>query len=152
MVSSRSVEVSDEARDEFLGNGGTGVISFNAAESDDAPYARPVSYGYDPSDTTFFFRLAFGPESEKREVVGASAPVTFVVHDRGDEGWQSVVASGRLERVTEAAIDSDVVQAIRRVHIPLVDVFERHPRELEFEFYRLVADSVSARKEAQAES
>ncbi|KTG08464.1 flavin-nucleotide-binding protein [Haloprofundus marisrubri] len=151
MASSRSVEMSDEARDEFLGNGGTGVVSFNAVEANGPPYSRPVSYGYDATDATFFFRLAFAPESEKHDVVGSSAPVTFVVHSHADEGWQSVIASGRLEKVTEAAIDSDVVQAIRRVHIPLVDVFERHPRELEFEFYRLVTDSVSARKEAQTE-
>jgi hypothetical protein len=39
---------------------------------------------------------------------------------------------------------------MRRVHIPLVDVFERHPRELTFRFFKLAVDDVSGRKEAQS--
>ena len=42
----RSVRMNENERDEFLDRGGTGVISFDTPD-DDAPYSRPVSYGYD---------------------------------------------------------------------------------------------------------
>jgi hypothetical protein len=149
MTDPRSIEMDDEERNEFLGAGGTGVVSF-PTDADDAPYSLPVSYGYDEADGDFYLRLAFGPETEKDDVVGDRAPVSFVVYDQTDEGWRSVVATGRLEEVTEAAIDSDVVQAMRRVHIPLVDVFGRHPRELTFRFFRLSTTDLSGRKEARS--
>jgi hypothetical protein len=149
MTDPRSIEMDDEARNEFLGTGGTGVVSF-PTDADDAPYSLPVSYGYDEADGDFYLRLAVGPETEKDDVVGDRAPVSFVVYDQTDEGWRSVVATGRLEEVTEAAIDSDVVQAMRRIHIPLVDVFDRHPRELTFRFFRLSTTDLSGRKEARS--
>jgi hypothetical protein len=139
----------EDERNEFLGAGGTGVVSVSRG-ADEAPYSLPVSYGYDETDGAFYLRLAFGPDSDKAEVVGGRQPVSLVVYDQRDDGWRSVVVTGRLEEVTEAAIDSDVVQAIRRVHIPLVDVFDRHPRELTFRFFRLSADRISGRKEARS--
>ncbi|WP_142859120.1 pyridoxamine 5'-phosphate oxidase family protein [Salinigranum halophilum] len=147
MDSTRSVQMNDDERMEFLGTGGTGVVSF-ATDEGEPPYSLPVSYGYDAEDDGFYLRLAFDTDSEKDGVVSENRPVSLVVYDQTDAGWQSVVAAGRLEEVTEAAIDSDVVQAMRRIHIPLVDVFERHPRELTFRFFRLVTTEVSGRKEA----
>jgi hypothetical protein len=149
MTDLRPVEMDDEERNEFLGTGGTGVVSF-PTDADDAPYSLPVSYGYDEADGDFYLRLAFGPETEKDDVVADHTPVSFVVYDQTDEGWRSVVATGHLEEVTEAAIDSDVVQAMRRIHIPLVDVFGRHPRELTFRFFRLSTTDLSGRKEARS--
>ncbi|MFB6131024.1 MAG: pyridoxamine 5'-phosphate oxidase family protein [Salinigranum sp.] len=145
MEGDRSAEMSDDERDRFLGTGGTGVISFSAG-ADGPPYAVPVSYGYDPVTSRFYFRLAFGPESGKRRVVGR--PASFVVYGRTDAGWRSVRATGTLEEVTEAAMDSDVVDAIRRVSIPLVDAFDRHPREVTFRFFRLLPDELTGRREA----
>jgi hypothetical protein len=151
MDDTRSVRMSDEERAEFLETGGTGVVSFPTA-ADDAPYSFPVSYGYDPEGGEFYLRLAFGPDTEKGDVVDDGQRASLVVYDRDDDDrWRSVVVTGRLEEVTEAAIDSDVVQAMRRVHIPLVDVFERHPRELTFRFFRLSATEVTGRKEARSD-
>lgn len=146
----RSVEMNEEERAAFLGTGGTGVVSAPAG-ADESPYSRPVSYGYDATEGEFYFRLAFDPESEKTGVVGDRRPVTFVTYDQTEDGWKSVVVTGRLKEVTEAAIDSDVVQAIRRIHIPLVDLYERPPRELDFRFFQLATESVSGRKEAHSE-
>jgi hypothetical protein len=109
-----------------------------------------VSYGYDPDSGGFYLRLAFDTESEKDDVVAADRPLSLVVHGQTDDGWRSVVVTGHLEEVTEAAIESEVAQAMRRVHIPLVDVFDRHPRELTFRFFRLVVDELSGRKEAKS--
>jgi nitroimidazol reductase NimA-like FMN-containing flavoprotein (pyridoxamine 5'-phosphate oxidase superfamily) len=148
MDNTRSVRMADEERDEFLGTGGVGVVSFPTG-TDEAPYSLPVSYGYDAADGTFYLRLAFGPDAEKGGVVADGQSVSLVVYDRPEDRWRSVVATGRLEEVTEAAVDSDVVQAMRRVHIPLVDAFERHPRELTFRFFRLSPAEITGRQEAR---
>ncbi len=63
----RSVQMNDEERNEFLGRGGTGVVSFDTS-GDEPPYSLPISYGYDAETETFYFRLAFGPETGKDDV------------------------------------------------------------------------------------
>ncbi|SFK81483.1 hypothetical protein SAMN04487950_1227 [Halogranum rubrum] len=151
MEDTRSVQMNDEERDEFLGNGGTGVASF-PREADEPPHTIPVSYGYDSESGDFYFRLAFSPETEKADIVSDRKPISFVTYDETDAGWRSVVVSGILREVTEAAIDSAVVTAMRRVHIPLVDVFDRNPRELDFRFFRLDPDELHGKKEARTES
>ena len=77
MTTETSVELEAEERDEFLGDGGVGVISFSTG-GEEPPHSIPVSYGYDAVETTFYFRLAVGPDSQKGDVGDRS--VTFVVH------------------------------------------------------------------------
>lgn len=151
MADTRSVTMNDEERDEFLGAGGTGVVSFPQG-ADESPYTLPVSYGYDAENGDFYFRLAFGPDTSKGEVVTDRTPISFVTYEDTDAGWRSVVATGKLHEVTEAAIDSEVVTAIRRIHIPLVDVFDRNPRELEFRFFKLDPKEFHGKKEARTEA
>lgn len=148
MEDARSVQMSDEERDEFLGRGGTGTVSFDTS-GDEPPYSLPISYGYDPETGTFYFRLAFGPETGKGDVVDADHPVSFVTYSDTESGWRSVVATGQLEEVTESALDTDIAEAIRRVKIPLVDVYDRHPVELHFRFFRLTPTEVTGKKEAR---
>jgi hypothetical protein len=143
----RSVRLDGDERDEFLSPGGTGVISFD--RGDEAPFSIPVSYGYDVESGDLFFRLANDPDGEKGLFLSGRPAVSFVVHRETDDGWRSVVATGRLEEVAEAAVDSSVVEAMRRVRIPLVDVYSDHPRTVEFEFYRLRPDELTGRKEAR---
>ncbi|MGM0590213.1 MAG: pyridoxamine 5'-phosphate oxidase family protein [Halobacteriota archaeon] len=145
----RSVQMSDDETDEFLQAGGTGVISF-PSDAGEPPYSLPVSYGYDTASGNFYFRLAFGPDTQKQSVIG-EGPVSFVTYDHTDDGWRSVVATGELEEVTEATIDSEAFEGLHQAQIPLVDVFDRHPRELTFKFYRLVSSAVTGRKEALTE-
>jgi nitroimidazol reductase NimA-like FMN-containing flavoprotein (pyridoxamine 5'-phosphate oxidase superfamily) len=142
--------MSDTERDEFLEAGGTGVVSF-ARGSDDPPYSLPVSYGYDAEDGEFCLRLAFGPDSRKVGLVGEQTPVSLVVHREQESGWASVVVTGHLSEVTEVALDSSVAAALRRIEIPLVDVFDRHPREYEFRLFRLVTDEVSGKKQVPSD-
>jgi nitroimidazol reductase NimA-like FMN-containing flavoprotein (pyridoxamine 5'-phosphate oxidase superfamily) len=147
MADIRSVTLDGDARDEFFGRGGTGVVSF-ARSADEAPYTVPVSYGYDAEEETFYFRLSVDSEREKAVFVDRRSPVSFAVYDTADGEWHSVVATGRLEEVTEAAIDSEAVEAMRRVEILLVDVFDHHPRTVEFGFFRLAPDELTGRREA----
>ncbi|WP_458209974.1 pyridoxamine 5'-phosphate oxidase family protein [Haladaptatus sp. NG-SE-30] len=144
MESLRWVQLSEEERDEVLGRGGTGVISFSTVD-DDPPFTIPVSYGYNADTETFYFRLAFPDDSTKLEVV--ERPVSFVVHHQTDAGWRSVVATGQLEEMTEMPYDSVAIQGMWAVQIPKVDIFDRPRDEITFREFRLVLETLSGRKE-----
>jgi hypothetical protein len=146
MSSPDPIEMDEAERDEFLGNGGTGVIAFSTT-ADDSPHAVPVSYGYDATEQTFYFRLAVAPDSEKGDVDGRS--VSFVTHGSESGKWRSVVARGRLERTTDEAIATETLQGLDRVRIPLVDIFGRPTGDVPFEFYRLAPDELTGRKESR---
>lgn len=148
MASYRSVSMDDDELYAFLGREGTGVLSF---ARDDESYSLPVSYGFDDGNERFYIRLGFGTDSEKARFKDATARVSFVVYSHTDEGWKSVVARGRLEEVTEAAVDGDLVRALRKSDIPLVTIFDQPLRELDFQLHRLVVDELTGRKEAQTD-
>ncbi|WP_224333485.1 pyridoxamine 5'-phosphate oxidase family protein [Haloprofundus halobius] len=144
----RWVQMSGNELDEFLDRGGTGVISFGQGV-DESPFTVPVSYGYDAETGGFYFRLSFPPESTKAEVI--DRPVAFVTQDRTDEGWRSVVATGRLEDVTEAPYESSAVQGLWAVQIPEVDIFDRPPEEIAFREFRLDPETLTGRKEVKTD-
>ena len=146
MADTSSVEMDKGERDDFLGTGGTEVISFSTA-TDDAPHSIPVSYGYNETESTFYFRLAVESESNKGDVAGRA--VSFVTHEHEDDGWRSIVARGRLEESTDESIATETLQGLERVHIPLIDIFGKPPREVPFEFYRLVPEELTGRKETR---
>lgn len=138
-------EMEATERDEFLGVGGTGVISFSTAERS-PPYSLPVSYGYDAIEETFYFRLASESDSGKGDIV--DRPVTFVTHSQDDDDqWKSVVAKGTLESVEMDGISTQTLDGLQRVEIPMFDMFEEPARLVSFEFVRLVPDELTARKE-----
>ncbi len=141
----RSVELDSDEIDSLLGTGGVGVISF-ADEGE--PYSIPVSYGYDADADGLYVRLAFGPESEKRRFVDDGETASLVITDETPTGWQSVVAKGPLSEVTEMALDPQAAKSVHKVRIPFVTIYDREASELEFELYRLDAETVTGRREA----
>ena len=147
MATLSSVAMDESEVAELLGRGGTGVLSF-ATGPDEPPYSIPVSYGFDGASGAFYFRLAFPSDAGKADVV--DEPATLVVYERPEERWRSAIATGRMEEVTEADYDSSALQGMWRVQIPLVDIFERDPREVTFRYFRLVPDRLTGRKEAPA--
>jgi nitroimidazol reductase NimA-like FMN-containing flavoprotein (pyridoxamine 5'-phosphate oxidase superfamily) len=142
------VTMSVEDRDAFLGTGGTGVLSLSTDEVA-APHAIPVSYGYDPVESAFYFRLAVGSDREKGDLDGRAA--TFVVYGQDlqdeDGDWQSVIAKGRLTDIERDEVATDSLAALDRVDIPLVDIFGAPTTDVSFQFLRLVPDELSARQE-----
>lgn len=140
-MSTTSAAMGDEERDEFLGQGGTGVLSLSTDEG--PPHTVPVSYGYDSAEATFYFRLAVGESHSKGSLPGRD--VAFVTFDRTDEDWHSVVAEGRLEDVEREGIGTATLEGLHRVEIPLVGIFEHPTREVDFQFYRLVPDELTGR-------
>lgn len=149
MSDTSSVEMDAEERNGFLGTGGTGVISFQST-GDEAPHSIPISYGYDAAESTFYFRLAIESESSKGDVAGRA--VSFVTYGQEDDGWRSIIARGRLEESTEKSIATETLQGLERVHIPLIDIFGTPPKEVPFEFYRLMPEELSGRKEVRTET
>jgi nitroimidazol reductase NimA-like FMN-containing flavoprotein (pyridoxamine 5'-phosphate oxidase superfamily) len=149
MSDTEAVEMGADERDAFLGTGGTGVISFPSPD-EESPHSVPISYGYDSSKTTFYFRLAVGPDSEKGDV--SSRQVTFVIYGQQAETWRSVIVKGRLEETTEASVATESLEGLQKVHIPLVDIFGRPVKEVPFEFYRLVPDEMTCREESSTVS
>lgn len=138
-------EMDDEELEEFLGNGGTGVMSL-ATGVETPPHSIPVSYGYDATSETFYFRLAVDPDSEKGDPT--ERPVTFVTYGQREGTWRSVVARGRLEETDEQSIATETLEGFERVQIPLVDIFGRPPRDVPFRFYRLIPEKLTSRKES----
>ena len=144
------VTMDDAERDEFLGVGGVGVLSLSHENGEyEPPHSVPVSYGYDEHEETFYFRLSVGADSEKPPLTDRA--VTFVTYDTVDDQWHSVVASGRLERTTDSDISTESLAGLDRVGIPLVDIFGRPTADVQFEFYRLVPDSLTGRRELSPE-
>lgn len=135
----------DDERDEFLGRSGTGVLSLSRA-GDDPPHSVPVSYGYDPVEEVFYFRLAVGEESGKANPTDRGT--TFVTYGERDGRWKSVVASGRLVSTTDESVSAESLAGLERTdQIPIVDVFGEPPGRVEFEFYRLDPDRLTGRAE-----
>lgn len=144
----RWLQMSEQEIHEFLGQGGTGVISF-AIERDTPPVSIPVSYGYNEDVEAFYFRLSIPPDSRKADLVERG--ISFVTYDETDEGWQSVVATGELEAVGEAPYASSTVQGMWGIDIPKVDIFERPREEMTFRDFQLVPERVTGRKEIESE-
>jgi hypothetical protein len=147
MGSLRWVQMMDGEIDGFLGEGGTGVISLSR-DGGSPPFSIPVSYGYDGSSGDFYFRLSMPPDGGKAEVL--DGPVTFVVHAHTDEGWRSVVASGRLEATADLPYESTAVQGMWAVRIPEIDVFDRPPEDVTFRTFRLAPERTTGRKEVRS--
>ena len=147
MTGLRWLQMPEPELNDFLDNGGTGVISFATGEGE-PPYSLPVSYGYDADSSHFHFRLGITPNSDKGKFL--DRPVSFVTHDETDEGWCSVVATGELEDLTDEPYDSPAIQERWNVSIPLVDIFEVPPKDVTFHQFRLDPDKLTGRKDVNS--
>lgn len=122
---------------QFLESQETGVLSL--ADGDDG-YGVPVSFVYDEADDRgphIYFRLGFAPGSTKRRFVDASDTVSFVVYDRTESGWKSVVARGALEEVSARTLDAIIGEAVRGLDIPYFSVHDRPIDQLNLSLARI---------------
>lgn len=145
MGTADTAELPPDERDDFLGTGGTGVLSLSTPDGD-PPHALPVSFGYDAVETAFYFRLATGGDSEKGTLDGRA--VTFVTHGEREGVHCSVVAQGRLASTTDEDIATEALAGLDRVHIPYVDVFGKPTAEVSFSFVRLDPTTLTTRRES----
>lgn len=130
---------------DFLAARETVVLAIARAGS---VYAIPVSFAFTDDGPAVYLRRGYGPDSQKRTFVEAGDEASFVVYDATDAGWQSVVAEGHLEPVSESQLDNTIEEAINGLDIPFFAI-HRHPRgELEFTVVRLAVDKLSGIVEA----
>ena len=144
MADDSPVTMDQSECDALLGEIDTGVLSLTTPP-EDPPYSVPVSFGYDPVESVLYFRLA-----EDRNGKGTldGRAVSFVTYAQTDGDWQSVVARGELERTTKEGIELDTLEGLERAHIPIVDIFGEPVSDVEFEFFRLVPETLTGRTEA----
>jgi len=125
---------------EFLDSQHTGVLSL--ADGDDA-YSIPVSFDYDEDEAAVYFRFGYAADSQKRRYLDAVDTASFVVYDRTDEGWQSVVMEGPLARASESSLDSSIVEAVDGLDIPYFRVHHRPSGDMDFNIVRLDATKLT---------
>jgi nitroimidazol reductase NimA-like FMN-containing flavoprotein (pyridoxamine 5'-phosphate oxidase superfamily) len=124
----------------FLAERHTGVISL--ADGGNA-YSIPVSFDYDEGQTALFFRFGYGPDSQKRQFLDVVETASFVVYEREDGLWKSVVVEGPVRSVSESNIDASIVEALDGLDIPYFQVHHRPSGDMDFEIVRLDATKVS---------
>ncbi|MCU4751848.1 pyridoxamine 5'-phosphate oxidase family protein [Halobacteria archaeon AArc-curdl1] len=134
MASTQHTQMDSLEIAEFVENQQTGVLSL-AHENDS--YGIPVSFVFNEEDQNVYLRLGYGQTSTKREFVDAVDRASFIVYDHTDEGWKSVLARGRLERLAESSLDSSEVEVIRNLHIPYFQVFDTDFEDLEINIVRI---------------
>lgn len=130
-----AVEIAD-----FLDSRSTGTLSL-ANESD--AYAIPVSFDYDVDTRSVYLRLGFGPNSQKRRFLDGTDHVSFVVYDRTDEGWKSVVVEGTTEELSGTALGSAIAESLEDLDIPYVRAHDRSGEQLEFSIVRIDPTSLT---------
>ncbi|MDZ7702682.1 MAG: pyridoxamine 5'-phosphate oxidase family protein [Halobacteriales archaeon] len=131
---------------EFLSGQGTGVL---ALAKDASVYAFPVSFAYHEDGPKLYFRLGYGPDSQKRAYVEGADEATFVAYDHTEAGWKSVLAEGTLEAVSGSKLDTSVEEAVKGLQIPYFQVHREPSADLEFAIVRLDVDKLSGIVEAQ---
>ncbi len=146
MTDPESVQMTEAECESLLTQTNTGVLSLTT-DAGEPPHSLPVSFGYDTATAAFYFRVADDPDSKKGDLEHRA--VSFVTYDHeGENGkYWSVVAQGTLERTTDGDIATEALAGLERVSIPFVDIFGEPPSEVNFEFYRLVPDRLTGRKE-----
>lgn len=145
MTNPDAVRMDSDQRNEFLGRSGTGVVSLSTAQGD-PPHSIPISYGYDPVEEVFYFRLATDGDTEKGELDDQA--VSFVTYGEHDGRWKSVVAQGRLLATTDESVSRETLEGLERIPpIPIIDIFGGPTSQVDFEFYRLDPDRLTSRIE-----
>ncbi|WP_439025837.1 pyridoxamine 5'-phosphate oxidase family protein [Haloarchaeobius sp. DT45] len=134
MAGKRTVDMTRDEMDAFLGQKGTGVLS---VANEDVPYSFPVSYGYDTDACEFYLRLGFREGSTKTDYVDEPCPARLVVYDEDGERSESVIATGDLVEIPRADLTPDIVAHLGDARTPEFDIWDETKEELDFSINRL---------------
>lgn len=145
MTISEETEMGKSEISEFLGQQETGVLALADDESVD-PYAIPISYGYDAESGKFYMRLVSTPESEKREFLSSSPSARLVVYEEADPTYESVIATGTLEKVDPSELSVEQIEQYGQAKRPLFEIWTEPRRDLDIELYVLDAAELSGRR------
>ncbi|MXR52539.1 pyridoxamine 5'-phosphate oxidase family protein [Halovenus sp. WSH3] len=88
----------EESVDDCLSAQSTGVLGL---PDEQAPYLLPLSYAFDGGDN-LYFTYVLGESSRKGELTAQADLARFLVYEASSQfRWQSVLLTGRLDRVDE---------------------------------------------------
>ncbi|SDZ79109.1 hypothetical protein SAMN04488065_0338 [Haloplanus vescus] len=121
----------------------TGVLALARA---DEPYAVPISYGYDADSRQFCMRLVSTSGGEKRRFLTDSPKVRFVVYEEGETTYRSVIATGRLEALSQADLTPDHIERFGAARRPLFEMWNESKSDLDIQLYELAPDELSGRR------
>lgn len=143
MTLDQETELSPAETDALLARHETGVLSL---ARDDEPYAIPVSYGYDADARRVYLRLVTTPDSEKRRFLVDAPRASLVVYERDDDGYRSVVATGRLSEVERDDLTVEHVEQYGDAKRPLFEMWDESRPHLDVTLYRFDPDDLGGRR------
>lgn len=145
MPFARETEMTPAETDAFLGEHETGVLSM---ADDDDPYATPISYGYDGSSQSFYFRLVSTPESQKHRFLEGTPQAEFVVYGDTESGdvYHSVVAAGTLKEIDPAELSVEQIKQYGDAERPLFEIWGESRAELNIRLYEFETTELSGRR------
>ncbi|MFW5919935.1 MAG: pyridoxamine 5'-phosphate oxidase family protein [Halanaeroarchaeum sp.] len=83
-----------------------GVLSMGA---DNRGYGLPVAFNYDETADRIVIGFVEVPDSKKQKFAADTEEVTLTVYEFEDvDSWKSVVATGTLHRVDDAALSEEL--------------------------------------------
>lgn len=135
--------MSDEEIHEFLANHQTAIMSVNG---EDEPYSIPITYRFDPETETFYFRLVFPKGSEKREFLPEMPYCRLVSYVEDDPLYQSVMAKGTPQEITEEDITPEHVTQLGETSRPLFEMWREPRANLDIRLYELEPQELTGRR------
>ncbi|MFP9061433.1 pyridoxamine 5'-phosphate oxidase family protein [Natrialbaceae archaeon A-chndr2] len=145
MPLAEETEMMEVEIDGFLSRHETGVLALSGTQ---APYAIPISYGYNSSAQTFYMRLVSTPESEKRAFLESTPDARLVVYEEAGEGqtYRSVVAEGTLEHIDPDELTVEHIEQYGAAKKPLFEIWGKSKDQLDIELYALEPTVLSGRR------
>lgn len=143
-------EISSKIADEFFASQSHGVLSL--AKSNDG-YGIPISYGYNLESKRCILQFVIESESQKQQFLETSNTVTLTVYECDADGsWQSVVATGSLEPLSDSAV-ANWAAAIFFTNMSNVEVASRGENsDTEVEWLELNIETLTGRKDTDSDS
>ena len=142
MPTNSEVEMSPAEVDALLSEHETGVLSL---ARDDAPYAIPISYGYDADDRELYLRLVSTPDSEKRAFLGSTPEARVVVYEEDDDEYASVIGVGTLNEVDLDELTPETIAQYGSARRPLFEIWADDKPDLDIALYRFSPESLTGR-------
>ena len=142
MPTNSEVEMADAEVDAFLSRHETGVLSL---ARDGAPYAIPVSYGFDEESRDAYLRLVSTPDSEKREFLASEPQARIVVYEEDGDAYESVVGVGTLRRIDLDELTPETIAQYGETRRPLFEIWADGKPDLDIDLYRFVPERLTGR-------
>jgi len=142
MPTNSEVEMTDAEVDAFLSRHETGVLSL---ARDGAPYAIPVSYGFDEESRDAYLRLVSTPDSEKREFLASEPQARIVVYEEDGDAYESVVGVGTLRRIDLDELTPETIAQYGETRRPLFEIWADGKPDLDIDLYRFVPERLTGR-------